>query len=87
MTIYIIESIFTEDFMNYKTIKYENENKSINVRFDEENNTIWLTQNEIALVLNKTKANISILIKKIITEFEQSFNEHQLSPGRRILMQ
>ena len=73
--------------MNYKTIKYENENKSINVRFDEENNTIWLTQNEIALVLNKTKANISILIKKIITEFEQSFNEHQLSPGRRILMQ
>ena len=57
---------------DYKLVKYDNNGVSIDVRFDLDNNTIWLTQNEIAILFNKTKSNISILIKNIINEKEQS---------------
>ena len=56
----------------FKIVKYENSNISIDVRYDKDSNTIWLTQSEIALVFSKTKANISILIKNIIDDNEMS---------------
>ena len=54
----------------YKTIKYEKENISIDVRLDLRNNTIWLTQSEIALVFNTTKANIKFHLSKLSTKTE-----------------
>ena len=52
--------------MKYKIINYTKENISINVRYDEENNTIWLTQSEIALIFDTTRRNVGIHIKNII---------------------
>ena len=50
----------------YKLINYTNNNISINVRYDEKNHTIWLTQNEIALVFGTTKSNITMHIKNVV---------------------
>ncbi|MBQ9448979.1 MAG: hypothetical protein IJU60_03810 [Acholeplasmatales bacterium] len=51
---------------NFKIVKYEQDNISIDVRYDIENKTIWLTQSEIALVFETTKNNITIRLKSII---------------------
>jgi len=37
---------------DYKLVKYDNNGVNIDVRLDEGNNTIWLTQSEIALIFN-----------------------------------
>lgn len=39
---------------DYKILKCVNNDVSIDVRFDKENHTIWLTQSEIALVFGTT---------------------------------
>ena len=48
-----------------KLIKYENKGIEIDVRFDETNNTIWLTQSEIASVINSTVNAVSKSINKL----------------------
>ena len=50
---------------NFKIHKYEKNGIKIDVRFDLDNNTIWLTQSEIALVLNLSKDNVKQIIKRI----------------------
>ena len=50
----------------YEIIKYSKDNLNIDVRFDKEKNTIWLTQSEMALVFDTTRRNIGIHIKNII---------------------
>ena len=65
---------------NYKIINYENKKGvNVNVRFDEENNTIWLTQSEIALIFDTTKNNIIMHIKKIMKKYEGG--KYDLPPG------
>ena len=49
---------------NYKLLKYEKIGINLDVRFDDETNTIWLTQNEIAKLLNLSIKTISHHIKK-----------------------
>ena len=68
-----------ENRNNFKIVKYDKDNISIDVRYDIENKTIWLTQSEIALVFGKTKANISILIKNIIDDNEMSVVKSHLT--------
>ena len=51
---------------NFKIVKYENNNISLDVRYDEYNRTIWLTQSEIAFVFETTKRNIGMHIKNIV---------------------
>ena len=50
----------------YKLVKYDNNGVIIDVRVDEENNTIWLTQNEIASIFKTSKRNIGIHISNFI---------------------
>ncbi len=65
---------------NYKIINYENKKGvNVNVRFDEENNTIWLTQSEIALIFDTTKNNIIMHIKNIMKKYEGG--KYDLPPG------
>ena len=68
-----------ENRNNFKIVKYDKDNISIDVRYDIENKTIWLTQSEISLVFGKTKANISILIKNIIDDNEMSVVKSHLT--------
>ena len=51
----------------YKIINYTDNNISINVRFDEKNHTIWLTQNEIATLFKIDKSVVSRLVKNATT--------------------
>ena len=50
----------------FKIIKYEDGGISIDVRYDKDSNTIWLTQSEIAQVFNTTKRNIGMHIKNVL---------------------
>ena len=63
---HIICDRFRSFMLNFKIVKYEQDNISIDVRYDIENKTIWLTQSEIALVFETTKNNITILLKSIM---------------------
>lgn len=51
---------------NFKIVKFEQDNISIDVRYDIENKTIWLTQSEIALVFDTSKRNIGMRIKNVL---------------------
>ena len=44
---------------NYKMVKYTNDKVELNVRFDFENKTVWLTQKEIALICGVGVATIN----------------------------
>ena len=52
-----------EQSKKFKIVQYEEGGVSIDVRYDKDGNTIWLTQSEIALVFNTTKRNIGMHIK------------------------
>ena len=56
----------------YKIINYTKDNINIDVRYDDEKHTIWLTQAEIALVFDTTKSNIIMHIKNITKNIEGS---------------
>ena len=53
---------------NYKLVKYDNNGVNIDIRLDEGNNTIWLTQSEIALIFNTSKDAIKKSIRRISLE-------------------
>ena len=50
---------------DYKLVKYDNNEAIIDVRIDEENNTIWLTQSEIACVFGIKPNSVLFHIKNI----------------------
>ena len=51
--------------LSLKIIKYEKNDISIDVRYDEVGNTIWLSTSEIAKILNKDRSWIGKIIKEI----------------------
>ena len=61
----------------YKLIKYENNGVSVDVRFDETNNTIWLTQGEIAIIFNVNRQAITKSISKENDEFISSTSSYE----------
>lgn len=48
---------------NFKTVKFQNENFVIDVKFDVADNTVWLTQKQMAELFNVSVDNISLHIK------------------------
>ena len=53
----------------YEIIKYSKDNLNIDVRFDKEKNTIWLTQNEIAVIFCVNRQAIA----KHINSFNKTY--------------
>ena len=47
-------------------IKYKNNGKEIDVRFDYEHNTVWLNLEQISYLFNKSKSTISRKLKELI---------------------
>ena len=60
--------------INYEIVKFENGNISLDVRVSPNEETIWLTQNEIAELFDVTKQNVSLHIINIFEEKEQNEN-------------
>jgi len=64
---------------DFKSIKYENDNISIDIRYDEENKSVWLTKSEIAKVFEKDRSVISKNITEIKSKVGQGYaNMHTL---------
>ena len=55
---------------NYDLIKFEDGDFSLDVKVSPNEDTVWLTQKEIALLFSLTKNNISMHITSIIKEGE-----------------
>ena len=55
---------------NYDLIKFEDGDFSLDVKVSPNEDTVWLTQKEIALLFSSTKNNISMHITNIIREGE-----------------
>ena len=73
---------------NYTILTFVDGDFSIDIRFDVENDTIWMTQKEIASVFEVTADNISLHIKNIFNDhvFDGSVSEEYsvtASDGKR----
>ena len=55
---------------NYELIKFEDGDFSLDVKVSPTEDTVWLTQNDIALLLNTTKQNISLHMNNILRDGE-----------------
>ena len=55
--------------MEYESIKYEVKDKSLDIRFSNKENTIWMNQSEIAILYVTSLPNISKHLKKIGATF------------------
>ena len=69
----------------YEIIKYSKDNLNIDVRFDKENHTIWLTQSEIALVFDISRDNVKQTIKRVHDSLVTSAVGDNLSPTEAIV--
>ena len=56
--------------LNYEIIKFESGNISLDVRVSPDEDTIWMTQQEIAILFDTTIPNISVHISNIFDEKE-----------------
>ena len=56
--------------INYEIIKFESGNISLDVRVSPDEDTIWITQQEIAILFDTTISNISVHISNIFDEKE-----------------
>ena len=84
------ETIFaTKDFDNYKLVRFTQDNLSLEVRFTNDFETAWLSQDEIAELFNTTQQNISFHINNIINQGElekvsvYKFFLHTASDGKQ----
>ena len=65
------ETVFrTRDFENYKIVRFTQDNLSLEVRFTNDYETVWLSQDEIAELYQVTRENITIHIKNIFEQGE-----------------
>lgn len=65
------EMIFrTNDFENYKIVRFTQDNLSLEVRFTNNYEAAWLNQDEIAELYNVTRENITIHIRNIFSQSE-----------------
>ena len=58
----------------YDLIKFEDGELSLDVRVEPSEDTVWLTQLELAYLFETTKQNISIHINNILKEKELDIN-------------
>ena len=66
-----IETIFrTNDFDNYKLVRFTQDNLSLEVRFTNDYETAWLSQDEIADLYQTTRENITVHIGNIFQQRE-----------------
>ena len=74
----------------FNIILFNDENISLEVNFDKENDTVWLSQKQLADLFNVTTDNIGLHIKKIISsgELDESTTEEysvvQLEGQRKV---
>ncbi len=75
---------------NFKTVKFQNENFVIDVKFDVADNTVWLTQKQMAELFNVSVDNISLHIKNVLKDNEldnsniEEFSEIRLEGKRQV---
>ena len=69
-----IESLFETKYelkvSDNKIVRYNQDNIDVDVMFDINNNTVWLTQDQMAVLFGTTKSNISTHISNIYQEDE-----------------
>ena len=58
----------------YEIVKFVDNEFELDVRTDKENDTVWLTQKEMALLFDVPTDNIGLHIKNIIAEKELSIS-------------
>lgn len=58
----------------YKVIKFVDNDFEIDVRTDKENDTVWLTQEQIAKLFGKSRSTITEHINNIFTDKELDEN-------------
>ena len=58
----------------YEIVKFVDNEFELDIRTDKENDTIWLTQKEMALLFDVSTDNIGLHIKNIIAEKELSIS-------------
>ncbi|MCR4911297.1 MAG: virulence RhuM family protein [Bacilli bacterium] len=63
-----------ENEIQSNIVRYENGNVSLNVNYSPEEKTIWMTQNQIAILYETTQPNVSMHIKNILDESELDLN-------------
>ena len=62
------QKVFDNDILeNYNLVTFSQDNLSLEVRFTENYETVWMTQDEIAELFSVTRENISIHINNIFT--------------------
>ena len=54
----------------YEVVKFIDKELELDVNVDSQNDTIWLSQNEISKLFNTTKQNISLHINNIFNKVE-----------------
>ena len=59
---------------NFEIKVFNNGNVSVEVNFDKENNTVWLTQKQIAEMFDVSTDNIGLHIRNIFREGELDFS-------------
>ena len=84
------ESIFaTKDFENYKLVRFTQDNLTLEVRFTNDYETAWLSQDEIAELYAVSRENITIHIGNIFSQSELEkvsvckFFLHTASDGKK----
>ena len=84
------ETIFaTKDFDNYKLVRFTQDNLSLEVRFTNDFETAWLSQEEIGELYGVTRENITIHIQNIFKQSElekvsvRKFFLHTASDGKK----
>ncbi|MCQ2802332.1 MAG: virulence protein RhuM/Fic/DOC family protein [Bacilli bacterium] len=63
----------------YKIVRFVDGDFSINVKADEQNETVWLSQNEMATLFNVTNDSISLHIKNILSSGELTNSTVEIS--------
>ena len=59
---------------NSNLVRFNDDNISLDIAVSPEEQTIWMNQNQIAILFDSTQPNISMHIKNIIEESELDFN-------------
>lgn len=60
----------------FQIVKFESKNIEIDVNFSIEENTVWLTQNDISKLFNKDQSVISRNIKNILDNSIQDYGKN-----------
>ena len=63
-----------ENVMQSNIVRYSDGNVSVEANYSQEEKTIWMTQNQIAILYETTQPNVSMHIKNILDESELDLN-------------